>query len=77
MHGHTTPSLLHNGGRAGLVSAGLTRAAAAAGDAAEDGDEEEAAYAGTDADDEVFVVVDPAADFFGGRGAFALALGEG
>ena len=74
LHGHTTPSLLHNGWRSGLITAGLAGAAAAASYAAEDGDEEEAAYAGADADDEVFVVVDPAADFFGGGGTFALAL---
>lgn len=64
-YGSATPSLLH-GRWSGLVTAWLAGAAAAAGDAAKDGDEEETAYAGADADDEVFVVVDPAADFFGG-----------
>ena len=49
-----------------MVTAWLARSAAAAGDAAEDGDEKETAYAGADTDDEVLVVVDPAADFFGG-----------
>ena len=63
-HGSATPSLLH-GRRPGLVASWLSGSAAASGDAAEDGDEEESAYAGGDTDDEVFVVVDPAADFFG------------
>ena len=49
-----------------MVTAWLARSAAATADAAEDGDEEETAYAGADTDDEVLVVVDPAADFFGG-----------
>ena len=64
-HGSASPSLLH-GWRSGLVTAWLAGSAAAAGDAAEDGDEKETAYAGADTDDEVLVVVDPAADFFGG-----------
>lgn len=64
-HGAATPPLLH-GRRSGLVASWLSGAAAAAGDAAEDGDEQETAYAGADTDDEVLVVVDPAADFFGG-----------
>ena len=74
-HWTASPSLLH--GRRHRLSAswspGLTTAA---DDAAEDREEEETAYAGCDADDEVFVVVDPATDFFGCGGAFALALGE-
>lgn len=48
-----------------MVTSWLSGSAAASGDAAEDGDEKETAYAGTDTDDEVFIVVDPAADFFG------------
>ena len=57
-----------------MVASGFSGAAASAGDAAEDGDEEETAYAGGDTDDEVFVVVDPTANFFGGGRAFALTL---
>ena len=52
------------------------RSATAADDAAEDGDEKEATDAAGNADDEIAVVVDPGADFFGGVGAFALTLGE-
>ena len=63
-HGSTTPPLLH-GRRPRLVTSWLSGSAAASGDAAEDGDEKETAYAGADTYDEVFVVVDPAADFFG------------
>ena len=63
-HGSTTPPLLH-GWRPGLVTPWLSRSAAASGDAAEDGDEKESAYAGADTNNEVFVVVDPATDFFG------------
>ena len=54
--------------------AGASRAAAATDDAAEDAEDEKAADAAGDADDEVAVVVDPGADFFSDRGAFALAL---
>jgi len=52
----------------------LTRPAAAANDAANDGNEEEATDAGADADDEGLVVVDPGADFGEVGGADALTL---
>ncbi len=63
-HGCTTPPLLH-GRRPGLATSWMSGSAAASGDAAEDGDEKESAYAGANTDDEVFIVGDPAADFFG------------
>ena len=64
--------LLHR--RNGLRATWAPRSSAAADDTAEDGEEDEGADGGTDPDDEVFVVVDPAADFLGGGGAFALTL---
>lgn len=52
----------------------MARSSTAPDDAAKDGEEDKSAYTASDADDEVFVVVDPAANFLGCIGAFTPTL---
>ena len=63
--------LLHGRGTATQGSLGTTATTDAA---AEDGEKEKPTKPGGDADNEVFVVLDPRGDFFAGAGAFASAL---
>lgn len=69
-HRPTGPPLLHRR-TAGTDTFGTTTPPDAA---AQNSEEDETAHPASDADDEFLVVVDPGADFFGGGGAFALAL---
>lgn len=73
-HGSSGPSSLHGRWRHRLRATRSARSPAASDQAAQDGKQEETADTTADADDEVSVVVDPAADLFGRRGALALPL---
>lgn len=69
------PRRTHHGRGHGLLAAPRFRGAPTAADAAaQDGEEQEAADAGADADDQLAVVVDPGGDLARGGGAFALSL---
>lgn len=71
------PRRTHHGRGHGLLAPPRFRGAPTAADAAaQDGEEQEAADAGADADDQVAVVVDPGGDLARGGGAFALSLGR-
>lgn len=70
LDGPSDPTLLHRrAARADLFGAAVPTDAAA-----EDGEQEEAADTGGDADDDGAMFLEKVADFFGGGRAFALAL---
>ena len=72
-HRPSTPSLLHRR-RFGLPASRTTRLPTTPDDAAEDGEEQEATDPTADTDDEVLIMLDQTADFFGRVRAFTLAL---
>lgn len=68
------PTLPASSRRRRGVSRATSLAAARACEAAADGEEDESADGGTDADDDAFVVIDPGLDLAAYGAAFALAL---
>lgn len=60
--------------RTGDTFGGSTTATTAADEAPEDGEKQQTANGGADADDEGFMFVDPGFDLTADGGAFALAL---
>ena len=75
LHRSSAPPLLHRRHHR-LSAPWLPRLSATPDDAAENGEQKKTTDTAADADNEIAVIVDPAAYFFGRGGAFTLALEE-